>query len=261
MKGGGQICPPHFYVKGPAMGKKSRIKQSRMSSPVKEEKQKEHRYLVSLIIMIVTLLFYPMLSYTSEGHNILALLFALMLFSMIRAVCIHAWEIYLGYFLIACGFGLSVWSRFVGEETGLTLRFFSNLSFILFIGYVIVATLKFLFYRGKITVNILYGAVSVYFLIGFIWALIYMEILMVNNQAILFAGKVHTIEQAWGEMLYYSFVTLTTTGYGDITPVSSLARSVTVLEAMAGVLYTTILIGRFAGMVTISNKNDKEPVE
>jgi hypothetical protein len=48
--------------------------------------------------------------------------------------------------------------------------------------------------------------------------------------------------------MFFSFVTLTTLGYGDITPVTSAARSLAVIEAVFGVLYNAILIARLVGL-------------
>jgi hypothetical protein len=52
----------------------------------------------------------------------------------------------------------------------------------------------------------------------------------------------------WQTFVYYSFVTLTTAGYGDVLPVSMWARSLATLEAMVGVLYLTIVISRLVGL-------------
>ena len=52
----------------------------------------------------------------------------------------------------------------------------------------------------------------------------------------------------WQQLVYYSYVTLTTVGYGDITPVGSYAQSVASFEAVLGVLYTVILLSRLVGM-------------
>jgi len=52
----------------------------------------------------------------------------------------------------------------------------------------------------------------------------------------------------WSDLLFFSFVTLTTLGYGDITPVTSAARSLAVIEAVFSVLYNAILIARLVGL-------------
>ena len=65
-----------------------------------------------------------------------------------------------------------------------------------------------------------------------------------ESQAIIFPGQ--SVPQ-FNDYLYFSFVTLTTLGYGDVTPVSHLARSITVLIAVTGQLYMTILIAMLVG--------------
>ena len=56
-------------------------------------------------------------------------------------------------------------------------------------------------------------------------------------------------------LLYYSFVTLTTVGYGDITPVHPMARSLAMAEALVGQLYPAILIARLVSLQIMSKKN------
>jgi hypothetical protein len=56
------------------------------------------------------------------------------------------------------------------------------------------------------------------------------------------------VSRTGGNFLYYSFVTLTTLGYGDITPASSPARSLSTLEAVTGQLYIAILVARLVGL-------------
>ncbi len=54
----------------------------------------------------------------------------------------------------------------------------------------------------------------------------------------------------WQQLFYYSYVTLTTVGYGDITPQGFYAQSFAIFEAMIGVLYTVILLSRLVGLQT-----------
>lgn len=64
------------------------------------------------------------------------------------------------------------------------------------------------------------------------------------------------------EMIYYSFVTLTTLGYGDIVPVSPSARSLATLEALTGQLYLTVLVARLVGLqITHSARRRSEDQE
>jgi len=69
-------------------------------------------------------------------------------------------------------------------------------------------------------------------------------IFQLDTGTINFAGR---NAEGFHDYLYFSFVTLTTLGYGDITPVSSFAKSITILIAITGQLYLTILIAFLVG--------------
>jgi voltage-gated potassium channel len=73
---------------------------------------------------------------------------------------------------------------------------------------------------------------------------VHQDILSSGNAAIIFPGQ---SVPAFNDYLYFSFVTLTTLGYGDVTPVSHLARSMAILIAVTGQLYMTILIAMLVG--------------
>jgi hypothetical protein len=65
---------------------------------------------------------------------------------------------------------------------------------------------------------------------------------------------------SWYELLYFSITTLSTTGYGDIVPVSSAARSATMLEQLVGVLYVALIISRLVGFSgRVRRRSDVEP--
>ena len=97
---------------------------------------------------------------------------------------------------------------------------------------------------GPITTRRIEGAIAVYLLLGFTWAQAYELVALWHPGA--FAGAVDGRGSLpWA---YYSFVTLTTMGYGDIMPVHPLARALAVLEALTGQLYLTILLARLVSL-------------
>jgi hypothetical protein len=108
-------------------------------------------------------------------------------------------------------------------------------------GLFALVTLARVFAPGPVTSHRLVGAVAAYLLVGVTWAHAYGLIEAVRHGSFQAAGGP---VGAYPRFLYYSFVTLTTVGYGDITPVSSAARSLSNLESLVGVLYPAILIGR-----------------
>ena len=105
--------------------------------------------------------------------------------------------------------------------------------------------------RGPITTRRIQGAIAVYLLLGFIWAQLYELVALWQPGA--FTGAV----EGRGSLpwTYYSFVTLTTMGYGDIMPVHPLARAVAVLEALTGQLYLAIMLARLVSLELQSRRD------
>ncbi|WP_367025154.1 potassium channel family protein [Methylococcus sp. ANG] len=103
-------------------------------------------------------------------------------------------------------------------------------------------------FRGKdADINRLPGSVCVFLLIGFIWGFLYILLTMVRPGAFQGINVGETLDGRYDELLYFSFATLTTLGYGDITPVIPLARILSVLEVMCGQFYLTILVASLVG--------------
>jgi len=83
-------------------------------------------------------------------------------------------------------------------------------------------------------------------LIGSIFTIFYVPVVVFDPQA--FSQPIIQNSSSPGSILtYFSFVTLTTLGYGDISPVSPIARSIAILEALTGTLFLAVLISRLVG--------------
>lgn len=117
------------------------------------------------------------------------------------------------------------------------------LSLLLLLVVVLGQTLR----SGPVTFHRIQGAVAAYLLLGIIWAYAYGLVSLVGPGS--FSGPVDPADgpRAW---FYFSFVTLTTVGYGDVLPVHPAARSLATLEAVTGTLYLAILIARLVSMAT-----------
>ncbi len=100
--------------------------------------------------------------------------------------------------------------------------------------------------KRRVNVNVLYGAASTYLLIGLVFANIYWLIDVSTKTPFDFHHLLHK-DSMLQIFTYYSFVTLTTLGYGDITPLSNLARTFAWIEAALGQIYLTILTAQLVG--------------
>ena len=122
---------------------------------------------------------------------------------------------------------------------------------VIFFAYISASILLEIFRKKNITVNMIYGSICVYLLIGVAWAYVYSAL---EN---IFPGSFHFTQQTssldtspvpLSLFIYYSYVTLATLGYGDIIPVTPPAQSLAVLEAITGQFYLTILVARLVGI-------------
>lgn len=120
----------------------------------------------------------------------------------------------------------------------------SNILGGLLLAYTLTIILLHLFSEDKITGDMIIGAICAYFLMGLVWSLAYSTLEFFQPGS--FQMPQGEITQA--TFTYYSYVTLTTLGYGEITPISTPARSFAILEAMMGQLYLAVLIARLVGI-------------
>lgn len=109
--------------------------------------------------------------------------------------------------------------------------------------YVAIHLLRFVLSAPHVNQEVLCAGISVYLLLGILWSFGYTLVgKLVPNAFAFSAGLGHS--PVGFEAAYFSFVTLTTCGYGDIVPVANVARMLAMLEAMAGTFYVAILIAR-----------------
>ena len=150
-------------------------------------------------------------------------------------------------FLVALGLGvpsvLVIWLGFFLENS--FLQIFGAILQVIFWAYILVIILSHLVRAREVTRDTIMGAACAYFLIGFAWSFVFFVAEFVSPGAFSFphpheSTRIHVF-------IYYSFVTLTTLGFGDITPVSDAARSLTVLEAALGQLFIAISISFLVG--------------
>jgi len=102
---------------------------------------------------------------------------------------------------------------------------------------------------GQVTGDKIQGAIAAYILIGMVWATLYVLIDRLHPGSFTDSARGNAVGDVEAEdLLYFSFVTLTTTGYGDVAPLSAHARSLAILEQLAGTFYIAILIARLTGL-------------
>jgi hypothetical protein len=126
---------------------------------------------------------------------------------------------------------------------------------IAFIAFLVVVILSFIFSEHEVTINVIYASIVVYLLIAIMWAFIYLVLESIHPGS--FATGEGQIEVGRRLYIYYSFVTITTLGYGDVTPTTDLANSFSFLEAVTGQIYLVVLVARLVGIHIAQSMNRK----
>lgn len=123
----------------------------------------------------------------------------------------------------------------------------------MFIGWEV---LEFIFVSEQITKSVLIAGITFYMMLGSIFTPIYFllnAIIRLTTGVDAFIIGSQAIEITWQRMYYFSFTTLTTLGYGDITPVSPFVEPFVTAEAIMGVLYTAVLMARLVSLYERDN--------
>jgi hypothetical protein len=213
------------------------------------------RFFYLFTTLVLFLFLHPYFENTKLGELLFILFFMAIPAAGMYAVGYEKRLFYVGLFL---GVPTILWC--VGLLTGTHIIPANVGKFIavVFYLYTTLVILTRILSAKKVTSDILYGAVCVYLMLGMTWMLGYRLI----DQ--FYAGSFYMGDggSAGGlfevvDLLYFSFVTLTTLGYGDILPLTAQARSLAFLEATCGALYLAILIARLVSLYTAQDDEEE----
>lgn len=203
---------------------------------------RNYRYMTVWIFFTLLMALFPFVK-GSIGSFIFTFLFSIILISSVLTVSSHR-LIRTGGAILTVLAVSSRWAFFLlGGEILDQLSFLfatlllSLVSFLLFLS---------LFRTREVTSDIIWKAISVYLLLGLAWASLFS--LMESFAPGTFLDNINPeVAMSFSTLVYYSFVTLATLGYGDILPTTQAARGLVIIEVLMGVLYMAILISRLVG--------------
>lgn len=146
----------------------------------------------------------------------------------------------------------------------LVVEVFTHLVTAVFLAYTIVMILRHLFQTHDVNSEVICASLCAYLLIGVLWAFLFSLTDLVSPGAFhdgvdrdldkrLHFGGVNS-----STVLYYSFVTLSTVGYGDIVPTIPISQTLAAVEAVTGQLYLAVLVARLVGMHTAITLESRE---
>lgn len=208
----------------------------------------EDRGLSLLLLFLCCVIFVavPLRELGLAGGLVLGIFFSLILVSGVLAVSGGRTAAAIVAVLVAMSLTVR-WAKLATTVPGLE-AWDSLLSMIACAVLAVVVTAH-VFRDGPITSARIQGAVAVYLLLGMIWAFAYELLELLRPGAFAFTAAQRP--EAVTEFIYFSFVVLTTVGFGDITPVDAVSRSLVSLEALVGQLFPAILLARLVSMEII----------
>jgi hypothetical protein len=206
----------------------------------------ENKYNRLLTVLILIYFSSSLLVNWAFGH---AILFFLFLGAIVIVVYqIHrsrrALRLYVGLLALAIVLqGLS-YSTSAAPNFSQALEILSTSILIAFLALSIYLILRELTIAKQVTADMIKGGICVYFLFGFLWLELYDVVYSFDADSFTTASK--TFGRA--DLAHFSFTTLTTVGYGDISPSSEITRVLANLEGMVGVMYPAVFIARLVGL-------------
>ncbi len=204
------------------------------------------RFGLLLVALLVDLLVSPFVESRSFGRILFNIFSTVVLFSALYSISENKRRFY---------FGLLLWvPAIAGVWLGNFASYFSSLATApilstFFLIYTAYWLLRYILRSDEVTSQTIFAALCVYLLLGVIWSYFHFGLEVLQPGSYRGLGEAVGYSEGRGSgFLYHSFVTLTTLGYGDITPVSPAARSFSYVEALMGQLYLAVLIARLVGM-------------
>ena len=182
-----------------------------------------------------------------EGLQYLRILFSIFLtavfLSAIYAISQKRRTAFIAVFLLLPTLAFT-WVSYFVDKVGLYLA--SRVSVVVFFVFIIIQILIFIFRQDEVSSDLIVGAAVVYLLMAETWAAVYQILETISPGS--FAMPDGPLQSSLQLFEYYSLVTITTLGYGDVTPLTSVASSLSTLEAVIGQLYLVITVAFLVGV-------------
>jgi hypothetical protein len=210
------------------------------TTPLSRSKE---RFLILICLILGTIVFVPILQGFATLRIFLDIFITAIYISMVYTASHKKQHIYIGAFF-AIVMLISLWLQYFHQNN--LVFAIGRICGILFFIMVITNILTFIFKSEDVTIEVIYAAILVYLLMALMWSFVYVLLELINPASFNVALSLEQGSQMWS--IYYSFVTITTLGYGDITPATELASSFAILEAVVGQLYLVVVVARLVGM-------------
>jgi hypothetical protein len=218
---------------------------------------KKDRFLILLASLLIFIILDALLTSYTFGSRIIDLAWLILFFSCINAISDTKKQLAISLLLFFCSIAARLTVYIIDdsfyERAGQSFAFAFSAIFYAYTGFLIIAyALK----GGKVTRDKIAAAICVYLIIGAIWSMLYGLVDILDPDAFRISADAAMVNaKPFG---YFSYITLTTVGYGDITPLSASARSLAMVEGIIGQIYIAVMIARLVGLYIAHSTKEQE---
>jgi len=207
-----------------------------------------------LIALGLLFFFFPFVEEVKSGDIIVAILLSLVLLCAVIAVADHRRVFFIALVLAVPAIGGRWISHFRPDLVPPPVFLTSGL---VLIAFVVWNLLRFVLRAPSVNTDVLCASISAYLMLGIVWTIAYWLVDQVTpGGAFAFNTSGEKQSMHGFNAFYFSFITLSTVGYGDITPVSKVARMLAAMEAITGLLYVAVLIARLVAIYSSPKSQD-----
>jgi hypothetical protein len=211
----------------------------------------KRRFIILFVSLLAVILVTPLVRGFVGLHVVWNIFISAILLSGVHAVSGRRRNVYIAS-LLALPMLVSIWSEYFVENKYVVIV--GTLCGVVFFAYMIVNILLFIYKQDEITRDLIVGAAVVYLLMAIMWTFIYRVVEMTQPGSFTIAATdIHERLR----FTYFSLVTITTLGYGDIVPTTGLASSLATLEAVVGQLYLVTTVAWLVGVRVTQSRERK----
>ncbi len=215
------------------------------------------RYSAIELLVALLLLFMaaPFVEILPHGKLIESILVTLVMVSAVLATGGKRWTLAITLALVAPALAGKWLNHFAPNLVPAPVFLVATAAFFVFI---VGRLLRFILRTPRVDANILCAGLAGYLMLGILWVPAYVLTARLTPGAFAFAAGPQNGSVMEGfNAFYFSFITLCTVGYGDVTPVSNVARMLVVMETISGIFYMAVLVSRLVAVYSTQNSSEQ----
>jgi len=205
----------------------------------------QHKWLLFLLGIVALLIISPISEIYDRRDDVITPVVATVLLAVSAGLVEKVYTLFLMMGLIFTWFIISVLTEGSGLFAGRSIL--APILFMVVLIVIFIMLARWLIRAIYINQEVLCAAICGYLLLGILWTGLYRAIVIFDPRALVTGDGSHVVPSV-SDLLYFSYTTLTTTGFGDYLPKNSVVRMLCVMEAIVGTFYNTIIVARFVGL-------------